>query len=653
MRKLFLFSGIITLVILLGCSPSSPTLATIADEHYSLSDFNRDYKKDAVEGTEKTKLTREDAEKFLNLIIDYKLKIIEAHSRNLQNDSSIQKERENNRASVARAYIIEKELVEPALKQFYERRKEILHLHHIFFAFPLRPYKGDTLDVYSRAMKVIEELNHASFDSLALKYSEDPNVKKIGADLGNISSGQKEPLFEDACYKLQVGEYTKTPVLMPLGYEILFLTSRRQQRGTLDLAHIVLNFPDKTAGAEIAVLDSARMICDKINKGLPFDEAVSIYSKDRKREHGKIGTFEEDNLFAFLLDSLSKVQTGGITNPIRFSYGYEIMKVLDRKPLASYAATENAIKYQYHQSRYSYDYKNFVNQICRNVVVKADSAVAAEFVSSFDTTKSAEHWRNTLPAEFLEKTLLRGGILTMTVGDAIEKMQENNEFQRESFTHQYLQQTIYTMAENLSLDEYALSRIPHYPALDLLLNEYADGLLLDKIEQEEVWKKIPVSDSLLQRYFEQHKENYRWSSRVNFAEIYVPTDSTANAIYKKIRQGKNFQELAEKNTTRPGYQEKKGVWGFQLFAANSLSDIASKLPIDSVTPPFRYEEGWSILKVLARDSAQAKTFEEAKPEVLSEYQNDAVERRKLEWVKELRNKYPVVINSEILGEAVK
>jgi len=111
-----------------------------------------------------------------------------------------------------------------------------LHIHHIFFGFPLRPYKGDTLEVYNKAMKVIEELNHASFDSLALKYSEDPNVKKIGSDLGNISSGQKEPLFEDACYKLQVGEYTKTPVLMPLGYEILFLTSRRQQRGTLDLA---------------------------------------------------------------------------------------------------------------------------------------------------------------------------------------------------------------------------------------------------------------------------------------------------------------------------------------------------------------------------------------------------------------------------------
>jgi len=131
---------------------------------------------------------------------------------------------------------------------------------------------------------------------------------------------------------------------------------------------------------------------------------------------------------------------------------------------------------------------------------------------------------------------------------------------------------------------------------------------------------------------------------------YPPTARQTQSI-KKYGKGK-FPGTRGENTTRPGYQEKKGVWGFQLFAANSLSDIASKIPIDSVTPPFRYEEGWSILKVLP-ETAPKQNFEEAKPEVLSEYQNDAVERRKLEWVKELRNKYPVVINSEILGEAVK
>jgi parvulin-like peptidyl-prolyl isomerase len=285
--------------------------------------------------------------------------------------------------------------------------------------------------------------------------------------------------------------------------------------------------------------------------------------------------------------------------------------------------------------------------------VKTDIAVAAEFISSFDSTKPAEHWRSTLPAEFLGKTLLQCGTQKLSIEDAIEQMQENHEFQRESFTPQYLKQMIKKFADNLAMNEYAISRISHYPALDAILNEYADGLLLDKVEQEEVWKKIPVSDSLLQKYFVQHKENYRWSSRVNFAEIFVATDSAANIIYKKIQQGRNFLELAEKYTTRPGYQEKKGVWGFLPVAENPLSDKASRLRMDSVTSPFQYEKGWSILKTLARDSAQAKTFEEAKQEVLSEYQNDGAERRKVEWIKELRNKYPVSINQEVLGEAVK
>jgi peptidyl-prolyl cis-trans isomerase SurA len=471
--------------------------------------------------------------------------------------------------------------------------------------------------------------------------------------MGNVSAGQKDPPLEDAAYNLSVGEYTKEPVLVPLGYEIILLTSKRHQLGSLDLAHIVLKFEDKTGKADSAIRDSARMICDKINKGMPFEEAVARYSTDKQRAQGKIGTFEEDNLFSFLLDSLSKVKTGGITNPIRFTYGYEIMKVLDRKPLASYTASENSIKYQYNRSRYSYDYKNFVDQIRNKFIVKTDPAVAAKFISSNDTTKTAEHWRNSLPPDFLEKTLLRCGTDTLSVGDALNQMQESHDFQRESFTPRFLVESLDKLAASFSLNEYAISRISHYPVLDSLLNEYADGLLLDKIEQEEVWKKIPVSDSLLQRYFEQHKENYRWSSRVNFAEIYVPTDSAAHAIYKNIQQGKNFLELAEKNTTRPGYKEKKGIWGFQIFAANALSDRASMLAIDSVTPPFQYEQGWSILKTIAKDSAQAKTFEEAKPEVLGEYQNDAAEHRKIEWVKELRNKYPVLINSEILGEAVK
>ncbi len=65
------------------------------------------------------------------------------------------------------------------------------------------------------------------------------------------------------------------------------------------------------------------------------------------------------------------------------------------------------------------------------------------------------------------------------------------------------------------------------------------------------------------------KKTIAGQHRVNFAEIYVPNDSAAKAIYKKIQQGKNFLELAEKNTIRPGYKEKKGIWGFHPVTAES------------------------------------------------------------------------------------
>ncbi len=144
-----------------------------------------------------------------------------------------------------------------------------------------------------------------------------------------------------------------------------------------------------------ALPDSARMICDKINKGMAFEEAVKQYSADKKRAQGRIGTFEEDDLFALPSRFLSNMfKTGGITNPIRFSYGYEIMKVTRSEAAGLVCCcrkTRSSINII--RSRYSYDYKNFVDQIRKNFIVKPDSAVAAKFVSSFDTTKTPlAHW---------------------------------------------------------------------------------------------------------------------------------------------------------------------------------------------------------------------------------------------------------------------
>ena len=59
------------------------------------------------------------------------------------------------------------------------------------------------------------------------------------------------------------------------------------------------------------------------------------------------------------------------------------------------------------------------------------------------------------------------------------------------------------------------------------------------------------------------------------------------------------------------------------------------------------------VKAISKDSAHAKTFEEATPELLSAYQEHASKVREQNWLTELRNHYPVVLRKELLSEAFK
>ncbi|MEH6888895.1 peptidylprolyl isomerase PrsA [Bacillus sp. JJ864] len=67
----------------------------------------------------------------------------------------------------------------------------------------------------------------ASFEELAKKYSVDMVSKENGGDLGYFSPGKMVPEFEDAAYKLNVGEVSE-PVKSTKGYHIIKLTDKKE-----------------------------------------------------------------------------------------------------------------------------------------------------------------------------------------------------------------------------------------------------------------------------------------------------------------------------------------------------------------------------------------------------------------------------------------
>ncbi len=74
------------------------------------------------------------------------------------------------------------------------------------------------------AKEIIKKLDEgADFAELAKEYSKDGSADDGGA-LGRFGHGDMVPEFEEAAYKLEVGQYTKEPVKTKYGYHVILKT---------------------------------------------------------------------------------------------------------------------------------------------------------------------------------------------------------------------------------------------------------------------------------------------------------------------------------------------------------------------------------------------------------------------------------------------
>jgi peptidyl-prolyl cis-trans isomerase SurA len=657
MTRTFVLGVTLFVVILfIGCGTSNPILATIGDEKITLNSFEDNYAKNNGGWDTSAVSSIVDRLRFLDLLVKFKLKLKEARAHGLEKDSAVMSEMDTYSTSVAQSYMIEKEVVESGLQQMYDRKKNEIRASHILFHLPPNASPQDTLNAYELAVNTLAQLPQVPFDTLALKYSEDPSAKTNYGDLGFFSAGRMVQEFEDAAYSLKSGEYTKIPIRTQFGYHIIKVTGQRPNSGSVRISHILLLY-SKDLKDTAAVHDTVWMIYNKIKNGASFTEMVKKYSNDQKNaaRNGDIGFYERDRLPPEVANVFYTLKIDSISEPMRFTYGYHIFKLTEKKPLPSFADMQKDLKEPYKQQRYDYEYNKYTQGLKAQYHVRIDSSVVRKLISSLDTTKISgnEKWKDTLSAEMLKKTIIHSSEHSLTVNGFADKVLATDDLKSFVLTPGNIWLITNKVLNAVALEEYARHVAAKYPVLANLLEEYKEGILLYRIEQDEVWKKVMVNDSLLKEYYNVHKEEYRWPERVQFAEIYTMEDSTAKAAYRKVQNGENFLGVAQKYTNRSGYQEKKGMWGFQPITLNDLSLKASKMTIDSVTEPFRYEWGWSIIKTLAKDSAHVKSFEDATPEIATAYQEAASKQLEQDWIEALKKKYPVTINKEALTEAFK
>lgn len=182
-----------------------------------------------------------------------------------------------------------------------------------------------------------------------------------------------------------------------------------------------------------------------------------------------------------------------------------------------------------------------------------------------------------------------------------------------------------------------------------LIQEYHDGLLLYEISNREVWEKAAKDEAGLAAYFKDHKKDYAWSEPHYKGIAYhvkdkadvravkkcikkLPFDQWAEALRKTFNPDSIIRIRVEKGIFKQG--DNRVVDSLVFKSVNSKSPAVSKIsaeyPIDAVY-------GKKLKK-------GPEDYTDVRGQVTADYQ-DMLEKA---WVYDLRRRYPVTVNKEVL-----
>jgi peptidyl-prolyl cis-trans isomerase D len=221
-----------------------------------------------------------------------------------------------------------------------------VHVEHILFN-TLGKTDAEVALIKLTAQKVDEQAKKGgNFEDLAKKYSDDPNSKDKGGDIGWIVAGQTAPTFEQAAFSLPKGGVSDL-VQTPYGFEIIKVLDKETAH-TKTLAEVKNSIvstltQEKLNQAEndisdkmaAAVRQSIRQPLDPIAKqfNLETGETPLVSVNDSVGDLGNAQALKE---------ALFALNEGELSQPIAIDRGYVILKV--EKIVPSHQGTLEEVK---------------------------------------------------------------------------------------------------------------------------------------------------------------------------------------------------------------------------------------------------------------------------------------------------------------------
>ena len=590
--KKFLFGALLICASMCTFAQEDQVLMTIAGRPVMVSEFMYIYEKNNQEGS----LEKKSMEEYLDLFINFKLKVTEALSQGVDTTAAFKKELAGYRAQATPKYLKDQAAIDSLVVLSYNRIAKPRRAAHIVVQCPqdadsaavaaalqrinearVRVTEGLPKEVKKgRKTIIVQEVE--DFGDVSAEVSEEPAAKKNRGELGWIQPFRYVYVFEDAVYNTPVGGVTEV-FRSPYGFHI----AKVQEEGEYEevqASHIMKMTPAGNAQKQIEaflVMDSIYQLA--IQEGADFAALAQANSEDKGSavRGGDLGWFGRGAMVRPFEDAAFGMEVGQVSKPFPSQYGVHVVKLYGKRGVQPLDSMRSKITKQVERDqRMQIAYQSFINK------------TRAEY---------------NLPESMTDAEV-------------------------KAYADAHLEEK--------------------YADLRNLVNEYHDGILLFDVSLREVWDRANQDVEGLQAYFKANKKQYTWDEpRYKGNIIYTKNEDVAKVakqIVKKAHKDSVMSYLNQRvNVDSVMYvRVERGVW---KKGANGVVDQKGFKLKDAEYVP---SEDYPVVLLDGKVIKGPEEYTDERAKVTTDYQ-DYLEK---EWVARLREKYPVEIN-QVVWEMIK
>lgn len=590
MKKTFL-SIVLMGASLLGFAQEDKVLMTINGEPIMASEFLYIYEKNNQE----TSLEKKSMEEYLDLFINFKLKVTEAIAQGVDTTQEFKDELKGYRAQATPKYLQDNDAIDSLVLLSYNRMANIRKASHIAVQCPM---DADSATLAAATAKINELRQRVTvglpkevkkgrkkitvqevedFAEVAMTYSDDPAAKQNKGELGWIQPFRYVYPLEDAVYNTPVGEITEV-FRSPFGLHIAKVEGERAFEEA-HAAHIMKMTPSgdlQRLAAATFKMDSLYQLA--IQDTVDFAALAQANSEDRgsAMRGGDLGWFGRGAMVQPFEDITFGLQEGEISKPFQTRFGIHISKLYGKRGIQPLDSMRS--------------------QLLRQVQRDQRMQIANE---SFIAKTRVEY---NLPAD---------------MSDADVKA-------------------------------YADARLEEkYPELRNLVREYHDGILLFDVSLREVWDKANKDHEGLTAFFKANKKQYTWDEpRYKGWLIYAKTDLAAKAakqIVKGASDKAKVDSILNERVNLDSVTYVKVEYGLWTAGKNAAVDVYG---FKDKTATYTASEEYPVVVAVGKVLKRPEEYNDDRGKIVTDYQ-DYLEKL---WIASLREKYPVVINEEVWND---